>query len=101
MQEKGVTTEAKYPWVGTKQACKNLTSEFKLTQNLVTANGCTELKNQLNVSPLTVAVNTTNWQFYRSGILENCGTEVNHDIFLVGFSEASWRLKNSWGVRWG
>jgi cathepsin L len=101
LQEKGVTTETKYPWLGTKQTCKTNSSDFKLTQNLVTANGCNEFKTQLEVSPLTVAVNTTNWQFYRSGVLENCGNEVNHDIFLVGFSEAAWRLKNSWGVRWG
>lgn len=38
---------------------------------------------------------------YKSGIFDNCGTEVSHDIFVVGWNEASWRLKNSWGVRWG
>lgn len=101
LQEQGVTTEAKYPYVGTKQNCKSTASDFKLTQNLVTANGCNELKAQLAISPLTVAVNTNNWQLYKSGIFDNCGSEVNHDIFLVGFSEQSWRLKNSWGVRWG
>lgn len=101
LQERGVATEVKYPWIGTKQTCKNVASEFKLTNNLVTANGCNEFKSQLVVSPLTVAVNTTNWQFYRSGILENCGTEVNHDTYLVGFTGESWRIKNSWGVRWG
>lgn len=40
LQEKGVTFEAKYPYVGVKQACKSTDSQFKLTKDLVTANGC-------------------------------------------------------------
>lgn len=101
LQEKGVAIQSKYPWIGTKQVCRNIVPEFKLTENIVTVNGCSQLQAQLMTSPLTVAVNTTNWQFYKSGVLENCGQQVNHDILLVGFSGTFWKLKNSWGVKWG
>lgn len=51
---------------------------------------------------MTVAVNAQTWQSYKSGIYNGCAsTEVNHDVYLVGVSTTSWRVKNSWGVRWG
>ncbi len=52
---------------------------------------------------MTVAVNARNWQLYKTGIFNNCPEtdDVNHDIYLIGVSLTYWRLKNSWGVRWG
>jgi len=51
---------------------------------------------------LTVAVNAKDWQSYRAGIYNGCtSTEVNHDILLIGLSATAWRLKNSWGQKWG
>jgi C1A family cysteine protease len=101
LQEKGVTTQAKYPYVGVKQNCKSTASDFKISQFIVVAIGCNELISQLSVSPLTVAVNIDNWQLYKSGIFDNCGSTVGHDVYLVGFTADNWRVKNSWGVRWG
>ena len=65
------------------------------------ANGCTEMRNLLNTSPMTVAVNLDNWASYKSGILSNCGPNVQHDVYLVGATNAYWRIKNSWGTKWG
>lgn len=50
-----------------------------------------------------MAVNAKNWQLYSNGVFNNCPTssEVNHEIFLVGFTSSYWRLKNSWGPHWG
>jgi len=42
------------------------------------------------------------WQTYKSGVFDGCtSTAVNHDTYLIGVSAESWRVKNSWGVRWG
>ena len=59
------------------------------------------MKNLLNTAPMTTAVNIENWQFYRAGVFSSCGQSVSHDIYLVGATTDYWRLKNSWGVRWG
>lgn len=50
-----------------------------------------------------MAVNARNWQLYSTGIFSNCPTtvEVNHEAMLVGSTVNYWRLKNSWGTRWG
>ena len=48
-----------------------------------------------------MAVNIRGWQLYKSGIFYDCDTDVQHDIFLVGVSETYWKLKNSWGNKWG
>ena len=75
---------------------------FRLPDSLfITTRGCGDLKAQLNESPIALSVNIQNWQLYKSGIFDNCGSDLTHDILLVGMDESSWRLKNSWGVTWG
>jgi C1A family cysteine protease len=49
---------------------------------------------------------TTWFQFYTSGVFNNCKRRVNwtnHAIQLVGWDDAkgAWLLKNSWGPNWG
>ena len=97
----GIDSVEKYPWTGKKDTCKKLSGDIKFNFKKTAFDGCEELKNGLFVSPLTIAVNTENWQLYRSGIFDNCGANVNHDIYLIGFTDQFWRLKNSWSTRWG
>ena len=101
MQEKGVVYDAQYPFTGKQGTCQKTTFDFQLTKDLTESNGCTDIQNALTKSPLTVAVNINGWQFYKSGIYTNCFDNVQHDIFLVGVTQTYWRLKNSWGNRWG
>jgi cathepsin L len=56
--------------------------------------------------PVTVAVAINLYFFYYGeGVLENCGTELNHAVFVTGFVESReenfWIVKNSWGTWWG
>lgn len=56
--------------------------------------------------PLSVGVAGTQWQFYRGGILTNCGaTTINHAATVVGVDDTVavpyWLVKNSWGTAWG
>lgn len=61
--------------------------------------------------PVSVAIqaNERFFQHYGSGILTvNCGAQLNHAVLVVGFGHngvegenSYWKVKNSWGPRWG
>ncbi len=65
--------------------------------------GCQQVADGLQKSPLTIAINARQLKTYKSGIFNSCpeNEDVNHDIYLVGVTDTYWKLKNSWGVRWG
>lgn len=110
--DKGVTTEANYPYHRSKGSCNatfprlykadawgyvgsddNIPSVTALKQALC-ANG-----------PLFVAVRATGaFQAYTSGIFnEHSAGDVNHAITLIGWDDTkqAWLIKNSWGTDWG
>ena len=56
--------------------------------------------------PISAGVSGLQWQFYRGGIMTNCGpVTINHAATLVGYDDTAatpfWVLKNSWGTAWG
>lgn len=58
--------------------------------------------NQIPNSPLAVAVDSSNWSSYSSGVFKKCRKNVNHAVVLVGVTEEGhWIIMNSWGVSWG
>lgn len=48
-----------------------------------------------------MAVDANYWGFYKDGIFDDCGNEVNHGVLLIGVTADYWRIKNSWGAQWG
>jgi hypothetical protein len=67
-----------------------------------------ELINVLSKYPVSVAINAnpTTLQFYSSGIYDDtdCDGEymhINHAVTIVGYTENSYIIKNSWGTGWG
>lgn len=47
-------------------------------------------------------MDASNWSAYRSGIFNNCATNTNHAVLLVGvLDNGVWKVKNSWGSTWG
>lgn len=97
---KGITTQDAYPYVARDQACKTDGGANKIT-GYVDVPGCDNLLNALNNRPVSVAVDASNWSLYRTGVLSNCGTAINHGVLLVGVTGDYWRIKNSWGGSWG
>ena len=67
-----------------------------------------EMMNALSKQPVSVAIqaNQRSFQLYKSGILtDNCGTELDHGVLLIGYgsmnNENYYIIKNSWGKSWG
>jgi C1A family cysteine protease len=96
----GITTTSAYPYVARNQACHVTGGDYKIA-NVLTTKGCTQLQDAIQSRPLGVSVDATNWSAYRSGIFNNCGTKLDHDVLLVGVTSTYWKIKNSWGTSWG
>lgn len=63
--------------------------------------GCSNLLNSIISRPFIVYVDATQWSTYNSGIFSNCGTSLNHAVYLVGTTDTYWLVQNHWGTSWG
>jgi len=109
---KGITTEAAYPYTAQDGTCKT-----KNVPAAVTITGFTDvqqgneaaLASAVAIGPVSVAIEADQacFQFYTSGILSDpsCGTQLDHGVLAVGYGTQSgtdyWIVKNSWGTSWG
>jgi C1A family cysteine protease len=100
IKDHGIATQDQYPYVGRDQACK-LDGGAQKVSGWVDVPGCTNLANALTKTPISVAVDASNWSSYKSGVLSTCGTAVNHGVLLVGSTGSYWTIKNSWSSAWG
>jgi len=111
-QNKGLTTEANYPYKGTDGTCntnKAAIHAAKITGfEDVPANSEAALMKAVAKQPVSVAIDAGGYdfQFYSSGIFTgSCGTQLDHGVTAVGYgvSDGSkyWLVKNSWGAQWG
>lgn len=77
------------------------------TWSYVRINNQTALQAALLLSPVLVSISVTEQSFYDyySGIYySKCvNNNVNHQLMVVGFNATGgyWKLKNSWGTKWG
>jgi len=62
------------------------------------------------VSPFSICVDASSWQFYSSGVMtaDQCGSSVDHCVQLIGYdttgakqAKSYWTVRNSWGTDWG
>ena len=55
--------------------------------------------------PVSTSIESHALQFYHGGIIsQGCGQAVDHSVLIVGYGNQGglyWKLKNSWGPRWG
>jgi len=106
LQGSGIESESAYPYKAVDQKCSfdktkviAHTSDVKCWENPTVAT----LQSQLfTIGPLSIVVDATNFSSYSSGLL-NCtrNTSMNHAVLLVGYTQDSWIIKNSWGPAWG
>jgi C1A family cysteine protease len=105
LQQNGVEGDASYPYVARDSSCKYNKSKTVASVNAV---NCYEnvsnaqLQSYLTtVGPLAIAVDADDFQLYSSGVLDCQGSQLDHGVLLVGYTESTWIIKNSWGKNWG
>lgn len=97
-------TDKQYPYTGRDGSCTQPScSDGKILTGYinVAANNPAELLSALQQRPISVAVDASNWNQYRDGVFNNCGSRLNHGVLLVGYEGNAWIIKNSWGKSWG
>lgn len=110
----GLNTAENYPYTSgngitgqCNTALQNNTDNYKISSYVdVPQNDCAALENAINIQPVAVAVDASNWSFYSSGIFSKCGTSLNHGVLAVGYyidsaSDSYWLVQNSWSTSWG
>ena len=100
VKDHGLTTESAYPYTAKTGTCKTNSGAFKIA-GVSTVKGCTQVQTAIQSHPIGVSADATNWSRYSSGIFNNCGRNLNHDILLVGYTSTYYTIKNSWGTTWG
>lgn len=99
--DRGITTDSNYPWSGQQSQCQSSSGSFKRLNGYRNVTNCDSLAYFLATQPVSVTVDGSNFQYYRSGVYGDCGTNLNAALLLVGMNDNAWRLKNSFGSSWG
>ena len=110
----GLVAENDYPYVPAQGNC---TPPFNRTVYQPTDCFRVPSRNELSMKkalvqhgPLVVTIEAESsiFQFYNGGVIltEDCGTELNHAVQLIGYGEDDegykyWIVRNSWGTLWG
>lgn len=109
----GLDTEDDYPYKGNDNTC----NKPRLNRKVVTIDGYEDvpanseraLKKAVANQPVAIAIEADGrtFQLYNGGVYDDdtCGTQLNHGVLIVGYSEEGtkpyWVVKNSWGPHWG
>jgi len=106
---------AHYPYTARDGTCafNNAYVEVKVAAHKTATTSKDETTLQANLlawGPLSICLDASNWQTYRSGVLspKQCCTgtcQLDHCVQLVGYNStanpAYWIVRNSWGTSWG
>ncbi len=83
-RDHGICSDIEYPYKAKVEKCLNCSIVMKISGYTEIKGGCTELLNALQIRPISVAVDATNWGSYKKGVLDKCSTNLNHASLLVG-----------------
>lgn len=100
VRDHGITDTQSYPYVAKNQECKVHGGSFKISK-VHEVIGCNNLQNAIQKRPIGVGVDATKWSLYSSGIFNNCGKHIDHNVLLVGLTSTYYKIKNSWAASWG
>jgi len=108
--QKGMASEAAYPYQGVDQPCdETIAKSAKIKDWIVlpSNNYSAVLTGVATVAPLAITVAANSWFSYSSGVFTGCGDDfdLNHAVQLVGYGTDSgsdyWTVRNSWSAGWG
>jgi len=115
ISNKGIDTEASYPYQGADGTCAFKASDVGATISSykdVTSGDENALLEAANQQPVSVAIDASHisFQLYTGGVYHSilCSTtKLDHGVLVVGYGVDSsngdnyWIVKNSWGDSWG
>jgi len=109
----GLDTEAAYPYTGKVGQCiynqASSAASCSGYHSLPSGDESSLQQAVASVGPVSVAIDASTLQFYRSGVYSSSkcsSTNLNHAVLVVGYGTSSsgqqfWQVKNSWGTSWG
>lgn len=105
----GVAFEADYPYIAgsVKQGYPTNCSTVKTGAmkhygaKKLPSNNTNVMMSVVAMQPVAIHVAAGDWHSYGGGIYDNCTTNMNHLVLLVGYNSSVWIVKNSWGPTWG
>jgi C1A family cysteine protease len=109
----GMDTEATYPYHATDGSCRFSKEEVYATISSFKFASKTKNENEMRdatalVAPLSICVDASTWQLYKSGVMSKSqcsGTRLDHCVQITGYdtsvSTPFWNVRNSWGTAWG
>jgi C1A family cysteine protease len=104
-QAGGACSTQEYPYTARGGSCK-ASSCKKVAQTSGPKNGRGEdtLVSALGNLPVSVAIDASSaFSRYKSGTFTGpcSSSSINHAVLAVGYTDAYWIVKNSWGTSWG
>jgi len=102
----GICSEADYPYQAQRESCAACNTAAEVT-------GCYDVPTQnakvmmqaVAMQPVSIAIEADqpSFRFYESGVYDDpgCGSNLDHGVLVVGYTEDAWIVKNSWGPSWG
>jgi len=110
MQNGGIDSYNNYPYYGYASQCSPRGPTYAKPGNYFSFSGEQEMYSYLQQGTVTLCLyaNPSVWQYYRGGIVTNCGPEPSnsdHCVQAVGYNtwntNPNWAIRNSWGAGWG
>jgi len=108
MKNGGLDSEADYPYTARDGVCNKAKAAKKVaairTYKDVQKNSEAQLAAAVAIGPVSVAIEAdqAGFQSYTSGVFNGpCGTQLDHGVLAVGYTDTYWIVKNSWGATWG
>ncbi len=106
----GIQTESDYPYLAVNMMCQPAYQAFTWKevrgQVRIPKNDNDALLSAVNLNPVSVGIDATGLQYYKSGIFgSKCGKSIDHAVLVVGYGSSDgtdyWLVKNSWSSKWG
>jgi cathepsin L len=115
IKNKGIDTEASYPYVPEDGRCKynkaNIGATISSYKDIPTGDEMSLASAIATVGPISVAIDASqsSFQLYDSGVYDEpacSSTQLDHGVLAVGYGTDQsggdyYIVKNSWGVSWG
>merc|ERR1712227_1174781 len=104
-----VATESSYPYTARDGSCRTSGYSTAVPRGGVTgyrsvSASTSALKSALNQGPVSIAIEADQYAFqgYTGGVISSgCGTQLDHGVTAVGYTDSYFIVKNSWGASWG